>query len=154
MFGTAFLFSILMVAEYGINGEEVNPTYNVCAKENSYCGCAGVIHYGVNRAWVSSSVETAGSMCKHSTLNLVDPAKGKYKYCICDPENIGHFFDLEFCAKEGEYCSCDQGLVWYGFHSSWTHNREMGSATCSRALTDNNVPWGPTRACVCVSETA
>ena len=147
MFGTAFIFSILMVAAYG---GAVNPNYNVCAKENSYCGCTGTVHIGVNTAWDSKAVplDTAGSMCKHSTMNLGDPAKGEFKYCICDQENLGRQFVLEFCANDGEYCSCDQGLVWYGYHSIWEHHWQMGSATCSRS----NIRRGPRIACVCVSE--
>ena len=145
----SFLFSILIVAIYGVNGA-ANPNYNVCAKENSYCGCTGTIHIGVNTVFYSKAVSD-GSKCKHSTMGLDDPAKGEFKYCICDQENLSRDFDLEFCAKEGEYCNCDKGLVWYGFHSSWTHNSVMGSTNCQRTVFGND-RIGPKRACICVSE--
>ena len=147
MFATAF--SILLVAIYGINGE-VSPNYNVCAKENSDCGCTGTIFIGENTAWDSKEGVSGVSKCKHSTLNLPDPAPGKFKYCICDKENLGRTVDLEFCASETDYCDCD-GLVWFGFHSSWTHNSKMGSTNCDRAVF-GNPRRGPRRECLCAKE--
>ena len=144
MFATAVVFSILMLATYG----QVCPNYNICAKENSYCGCAGTIHIGVGTAWETKAV-SVGSKCRHSTMRLNDPAPGKYKYCVCDQENLSRSFNLEFCANEGGDCSCDDGLVWWGVHSTWTHNRVMGSTKCDRTVF-GNVPFGPKKTCLCM----
>ena len=144
MFATAVVILIVMLVTYG----KVCPDYNVCAKENSYCGCAGTIYIGVNTAWRSKAV-SIGSKCRHFTMRLDDPAKGKFKYCICDQENLSRNFNLEFCANEGGYCSCDGGLVWYGFHSTWTHNRVMGSTNCDSTVF-GNVLFGPKKVCLCV----
>jgi len=145
MFATAVVLSILMLSTYG----KVCPDYQVCAKENSYCGCAGTIHIGVHTSWGSKAV-SVGSKCRHHTMRLDDPDKGEFKYCICDQETAPSY-DLEKCAKEGEYCNCDGGLVWYGFRSSWTHHREMGSTNCDSTVF-GNVLFGPKKECLCVKE--
>ena len=145
MFATVVVVSILMLAIYG----QVCPDYSICAKENSYCGCAGTIHIGVNSAWESKAV-SIGSKCSHYTMNLDDPAKGVFKYCICNQESSAPSLNLEPCAKEGEYCNCDGGLVWYGKFSTWKSNRQMGSANCDRTVF-GNVPFGPKKDCLCAT---
>ena len=147
MFATTFIFSTLMLATYG---QKACVDYKICSKENSYCGCAGTIHIGVGTSWESREV-AVGSKCSHNTMRLDDPAKGYYKYCICDPENKTPNYNLEECAEEGETCECDGGLVFYGVHSTWNQNREMGSALCAKTVF-GNIPFGPKKTCVCVKE--
>ena len=80
-----------------------------CASEGEICSCEmGYVWYGAGSKWVGKDMRGSGE-CSNDEFS--DPLYGVVKKCFCVKSNPP---SRAICAKEGEYCQCDAGLVWYG----------------------------------------
>jgi len=55
----------------------------------------------------------------------------------------------EFCAEEGQNCTCDDGYVYFGSGSTWFTNAIKGNQSCSNYVFGDPVP-AEVKECFCV----
>jgi len=115
------------------------PGHYICAAEDNYCDCPGMVSYGYGPIWTSNG-RMGSQMCDDD--NFGNPLYGYEKYCMCDLSMISGT-----CASEEGQCECAR-RVWYGRDNTWITNGIKGTQSCSNSVFGDPLP-GTKKECLC-----
>ena len=57
------------------------------------------------------------------------------------------------CAEEGEYCTCNNGTIYFGIETAWVHTKTENGAMCEVNSFDSDPAFGETKTCQCQAYT-